>query len=70
MEKLSEFENGKVVLKLDRIEVVALANALNEAREALEDWEFSTRMGVESEQAETLRRAIVALLRSSTEGEG
>lgn len=62
MERLSEFENGKVVVQLDRVEVVALANALNEAREAVEDWEFSTRIGVEPDAAEALRLAMKALL--------
>jgi len=62
MEKLSEFEDGKVVIRLARSEVVSLVNALNEARENLEDWEFSTRMGVEPDDAEALRRALKALL--------
>lgn len=66
MDKMSDFENDKVTVRLERIEVVALANALNEAREALEDWEFSTRMGISPDAAERLRRAVRALLTPPT----
>lgn len=65
MERLSNFKNDKVVVRFDRREVVMLANALNEAREALDDFEFATRMGVQPEEAERLRQAIKALLSSS-----
>jgi hypothetical protein len=43
-------------------ELALLANALNEAREEIEEWEFSTRLGVPVEEAEKLRAQIVAAL--------
>lgn len=43
-------------------ELALLANALNEAREELEDWEFATRLGCSVVEAERLRAQIVAAL--------
>ena len=43
-------------------QLTILANALNEALEAVEAREFSTRVGVEPEVADTLRRQIGAAL--------
>ena len=50
------------MVELDKNELVILANALNELREAIEDWEFTTRIGAEAGEAEELRRQISAVL--------
>ena len=41
----------RVVLTLSRPEFVPFAGAMNEAIEAVEDWEFETRVGVEKSVA-------------------
>ena len=50
-------ETGGATLELDAQELVAFSNCLNETLEVIEDWEFSTRVGVE-------RRVVEAMLRS------
>ena len=62
MEIVSPIENDVAVLKLTKREIILLANALNEAREAVEEWEFATRLGVTLAEADTLSRALRALL--------
>lgn len=54
----------QVVLALTRKELGLLANALNEASEEIEEWEFETRLGSTPDEAEELRTAIVAVLRA------
>ena len=41
-------------LQFSRDEVAVLCNALNEALEALDDWETETRMGCTKEEAQRL----------------
>jgi hypothetical protein len=42
---LVETREGEVVVRLRRRDLDLLGSALREASEALEDWEFETRMG-------------------------
>lgn len=52
------------VVELSRDELVLLANAINESREAIEEWEFSTRMGAEVVEANQLMEELTRLLSS------
>jgi leucyl aminopeptidase (aminopeptidase T) len=54
---------GSVLLSLDRTEVLAISNALNEALEAVPEWEFQARTGVERAEAERLHGEIRKLLK-------
>lgn len=58
---LSEDNDSAVVLVASSLEVTALSNGLNEALEAIDDWEFETRVGISSSAA---RRLIEDLRRS------
>ena len=62
MEIVSPIDNDVAVVRLSGREIVLLANALNEAREAVEEWEFATRLGGTPAEAEALRRELRALL--------
>ena len=48
----------EVQVRLTVDEVVAISNALNEALESLEEWEFHTWMGVMRSEAEGLLEAF------------
>ena len=61
MDLIQARRDGVVVLLKER-EMVILANAINEILEGVERWEFSTRVGVEREEAEELRRKIGDIL--------
>ena len=47
-------EAGGAAVELDAQELVAFANCLNETLEAVEEWEFSTRVGVERSVVEAM----------------
>lgn len=52
-----------VVLTLSRDELLLLAGSVNEALEAVEDWEFETRLGADKDAARRVRndlRAVIA----------
>jgi hypothetical protein len=54
-------DNQEVTLRLQRDELVAVNNALNEVLngpDSIEDWEFHTRMGVEPDEARALLAAV------------
>lgn len=53
--ELRRTDQQRVNLELTDAELSTLRNGLNEALEALEDWEFGTRMGVEREEARRVR---------------
>jgi hypothetical protein len=58
---------GNATVQFTKKELMTLANALNEVingPDAIEGWEFSTRMGVEASEAEQLLVKINALLTS------
>jgi hypothetical protein len=63
-------DRERVVLSLTRAELLLLAGSVNEAIEAVEDWEFSTRLGADKGEARALggelRRAISELPPSSS----
>jgi hypothetical protein len=56
----------EVSLTLTRDELRILANSMNEANEALDDLEFSTRMGAEREEVQRLHAQFHALLSMDT----
>jgi len=51
-----------VPVQLSEQEIVLLANALNEAREAVSDSEFGTRLGASSKEADDLRLKLRNIL--------
>jgi hypothetical protein len=60
--EIIQIDGDTADIRVRASEVVVLANALNETREAIEVWEFSTRVGASPAEAEVLRQALVALL--------
>jgi hypothetical protein len=46
--------SDQIVLHLTRAELLLLAGSVNEAIEAVEDWEFSTRLGADKGDARAL----------------
>ena len=60
--KLSNFNGNQVTLQVTRHELVIFNNALNEVCNALDIWEFSTRMGAEKEQVAQLLQQISATI--------
>lgn len=66
MELMQEQNNGAVV-RLTKTELTTLNNALNEilhGPEAIEAWEFHTRVGVEVSEAESLLSDFAHVLKS------
>lgn len=57
-----EVIDDEVVVAITRGELAVLAGAINEALEAVEGWEFSTRLGVSQEKARAIRDQISELL--------
>jgi len=51
-----------VVLHLTRAELLLLAGSVNEAIEAVEDWEFSIRLGADKANARVLRTELTELI--------
>jgi hypothetical protein len=54
--------SDQVVLYLTRAELLLLAGSVNEAIEAVEDWEFSARLGTDKANARTLRTELGDLI--------
>jgi hypothetical protein len=48
-------------LYLSRVEFSMLLGSLNEAMEALDDWEFPIRLGVELTEARQFKSALIQL---------
>ena len=64
-----DLSREELVLIANSSELALLSNALNEAFEAIEEWEFGTRLGVTSEEARVLQYQIGEILRDrSTHG--
>jgi hypothetical protein len=55
-------QSDQIVLHLTRAELLLLAGSVNEAIEAVEDWEFSTRLGAEKDDARALRTQLGDLI--------
>jgi hypothetical protein len=50
--------SGQIILHLTRAELLLLAGSVNEAIEAVEDWEFPIRVGAEKADAMALRSEL------------
>lgn len=64
--ELVETKRDAVVVELSADELGVLSNALNEVLngpEAIEDWEFQTRVGASRDEASMLLDAVTRLLR-------
>ena len=62
-EGLARWLGGHVrQLHVTRAELLLLAGSVNEAIEAVEDWEFSTRLGVNKANARALRTELGDLI--------
>lgn len=55
--------DDEVVIATTRDELAILAGAINEALEAVNEWEFDTRLGLMPDQARALRDRINEVLR-------
>jgi hypothetical protein len=60
--EIIEVKAGAAIILVTTGELALLANALNEARQEIEAWEFATRLGVSVDEAEKLREQIVGVL--------
>jgi len=49
-----EVHDDRAVVSLGADEIRSIMNSINEALEAVEDWEFSTRLGVEKDSVRAL----------------
>jgi hypothetical protein len=58
----------RIVLHLTRAELLLLAGSVNEAIEAVEDWEFSTRLGADKADARALSDELGDLIASLPPG--
>ncbi|MGB6056894.1 MAG: hypothetical protein WBF71_01415 [Microthrixaceae bacterium] len=65
---LRRIDQERVQMDLTESELNVLRNGLSEALEALEDWEFSTRMGVERDEARRVRDDLRAAVQRMREG--
>jgi hypothetical protein len=54
--------SDEIVLHLTPAELLLLAGSVNEAIAAVDDWEFSTRLGATLEEARTLRKELGDLI--------
>lgn len=59
----SEVAEDEVVIATTRGELAALAGAVNEALEAIDEWEFDTRLGIMPDRARLLCDHISDVLR-------
>jgi hypothetical protein len=64
-----EILDCEVVIAATREELVLLANGLTEALEAVDEWEFQTRLGGSPDAARGLRSKIRDLLRETRKTE-
>ena len=55
---------GEFVVAISRDELSLLANAITEALEAVEEWEFETRLGATRDHAKVLRTRLKELRHS------
>jgi len=58
-----ELADDELVIATTRAELAILAGAINETLEAVEEWEFHSRLGVTPDQAQELHARIVGILR-------
>ena len=65
MKALGGWTNGPVRADLQRSDLILIANAINEVLngpEAVEDWEFQTRLGVSRDEARRLLDEVQRVL--------
>jgi hypothetical protein len=62
-------EQEKVILSLSRSELLLLAGCVNETLEAVEDWEFSPRLGAEKAEVERLGADLRTAIQELRENE-
>ena len=62
--KVISKDPSSVLVRLTKQELTILANSINEAQEAIEDWELPTRVVSEPAEVEELRRQLSELLRA------
>ena len=55
-------QSDQIVLHVTRAELLLLAGSVNEAMEALEDWEFPIRLGADMADARVLRSELSGLI--------
>ncbi|MVA74984.1 hypothetical protein GC722_02920 [Auraticoccus sp. F435] len=60
-----ESADDTLIIATTREELATMAAAINEALEAVEEWEFGTRLGVTSDQARALRDGLSEVLRTA-----
>ena len=63
--QIVEKSHDVAVLRLTRSQIIVLNNAMNEVLhgpEAIEDWEFHTRIGVTRREAEAVLKGIAGAL--------
>lgn len=58
-------DEDSALVRLTKQELVILANAINESRQAVEDWEFSSRLGAERVEADKLHVKLRQIMASS-----
>lgn len=54
--------SDEIVLHLTPAELLLLAGSVNEAMEAVADWEFPARLGADKAKARTLHSELAALI--------
>jgi hypothetical protein len=59
--RLVKQDGNETVLAFSADELAMIGNALNESLEAIEEWEFTTRMGATQAQVENLLAALSRL---------
>lgn len=64
-----EVADDELVIATTRDELATMAGAINEALEAVEEWEFDTRLGATPEQARALRDRLNDVLRAAYRAE-
>lgn len=60
-----ELVRGELAITVTKDDLVTMANAIGEAIEAVEDWEFQTRVGVTSQYARELQAQIAKILQDT-----
>ena len=58
-------EGGELVVAITIDELAGVANAITEALRKVDDWEFSSLVGLQPSEAGALRDEISAILRST-----
>lgn len=61
-----EIADREIVLSATREELTGPIGALNEALEAVDEWEFQTRLGITTDDARALRGRVAEVLRGAS----